>query len=133
MGPRAFARLVLRLSALPCAGVGLAFLAAPAAMGSLVGLELTSVTADNDVRAVYGGVSSGLALFLWVSASRPDWLVPGLAAQLLTFGGLALARVLSWAVAGWPGPIAHLLHAGEIVGIAAAALALRGLGREARR
>ena len=119
--------IVLALSALPFAGVGAFFLLAPATAGGIVGLELTDVTADNDVRAVYGGLGLGLAAFLALAARREAWHRPALTAQVLTYGGLALARVLSWAVAGWPGPVAFLLHGGEIVGVCFGVFALRRL------
>jgi hypothetical protein len=94
-------------------------------MASLVDVVVASATADNDVRAVYGGVASGLALFFWLAASRPEWFRPALAAQIFTMGGLAGARFISWAVAGPPEPIGYALHLGEFVGFAAGIVALR--------
>ena len=54
-------------------GVEWAFLASPASFAALVDISLMSTTADNDFRAVYGGVSLGLALFFLASLSRPAW------------------------------------------------------------
>ncbi len=121
------ARAVLGLSALAYGGVGLAFLIAPAAMGGLVGLSLRDATADNDVRAVYGGLGLGFALFCLLAAARDAWMRPALAATALTLGGMASARVVSWVAVGRPGPLAFLLHAAEVAGCAAAVAALSAL------
>ncbi len=117
-------RWVLALSSLPFLGIGVAFLFWPAPMASRVGLTVADALADNDVRAVYGGMQLGIGSFLALSATRPAWVVPGLTASLLAFGGLAAARVLSIFVVGEPGSTGLLLHAGEALGIAAAAFAL---------
>jgi hypothetical protein len=126
------ARLVLVLSALPFAAIGLAFLVRPVAMASLVGVTLEGSAADNDVRAVYGGLQLGCAAFLAACAYVPGWLRPGLAAQLMTFGGLALARIVSWVAVGLPEGLGLLLHLGEVVGLAAGVWAWRSLAVELR-
>jgi hypothetical protein len=120
-----FTRVVLQLSSLAYAIVGVSFLAAPAVMASLIDVVVSSATADNDVRAVYGGVASGLAVFFWLAASRPEWFRPALVAQVLTMGGLAGARFVSWAAVGLPEPIGFGLHLCELVGFGAGIAALR--------
>ncbi len=122
-----FARIVLALSALPFAGVGAAFLAAPAAMAGLVGVSLSDATADADVRAVYGGLQIGCAVLLALAASRPEAVRFGLMAQLSLYGGLAAARFVAYAAAGLPSALGLALHAGELVGLALGVLAWRGL------
>jgi hypothetical protein len=107
------------------AAIGAAFVLAPHTFAPLVGIELTSITADNDFRAVYGGVPAGLAVFFVMALRRPDWLRPALMVVALTLGGLAASRVWSWLVAGWPEPIGLALHASEILGLGATLLALR--------
>jgi len=77
------------------------------------------------VRAVYGGVSAGLAIFLWLCAARSEWQRPGLLAALLTFGGLVVARSISWLVAGSPGALGLALHVLELAGLVLCAVALR--------
>jgi hypothetical protein len=119
--------LVLLGSAAAYGSIGGAFLAAPASMARLVGVELTSITADNDVRAVYGGLAFGLAVFFGIAAGRRDWWRPALWVLLLSAGGMACARVVSWVLIGMPDPIAFGLHAAEIIGVAAAGLALSAL------
>ncbi len=54
---------------------------APQYVASSLGLSATSVTGDNELRAVYGGLVGGLALFFALASFRPAWHAPGLAAQ----------------------------------------------------
>jgi hypothetical protein len=83
-----FARLVLALSALPFAGIALAFLVALAAR---VDVSLGSATADHDVRAVHGGLQLGCAARLASGAFR----IALHAGEALGFGAawLALRRL----------------------------------------
>jgi len=110
-------RLVVLLSALPFVGIGLAFVAAPGAMAPLVGLEPTNVTADNDLRAVYGGLSLGCAALLAWCGVREERIGLGVSAVLFLYGGLAAGRFVSLAVAGAPEALGFMLHAGELVGL----------------
>ncbi len=117
------ARIVLRLSAVPFAVVGVAFLIRPEDMASWVGVSLGSATADADVRAVYGGLQLGCAALLFGAAANRDWVRAGVHAQLALYGGLAAARFLSMAIVGLPSPFGIALHAGELVGLFCGALA----------
>jgi hypothetical protein len=124
-------RLVCLLSALPFAGVGMAFLVAPVQMGALVGLEVTSVTADNDLRGVYGGLSLGCAALLAWCAMRDDRTYVGVHAQVFTFAGLAGGRLVSLVVSGPPEPLGLALHAAELVGLGCGLSALSQVRRTA--
>ncbi len=124
-----FARIVLGLLAFVYGVLALAFLASPVFFAALVDISLTSTTADNDFRAVYGGVSLGLALFFVASLSRPAWFRPALTAAALIFGCMVAARVLSWALAGFPAGIAYGLQLSEAAGFALTLLALQRLSR----
>jgi hypothetical protein len=106
---------------------GVPFLLFPATMTGFVDVSLGSVTADNDVRAVYGGVATGLAVFLGLSLRRDDWLSPALWVIALTLGGLATGRFISWLVLGLPSPLGLGLHAAELAGLALALVTLRRL------
>lgn len=119
-----FARLVLRLSALAFAGIGAAFLFAPASMASFVGVSFAGATADNDIRAVYGGLQLGCAGVLWAASRRSESLHLGLLVQILLFSGLALGRFVSWSVVGLPDALGLGLHAAELVAIGAGLAAL---------
>jgi hypothetical protein len=126
-----FARIVLALSALPFGSIGAAFLLLPADMAGLIGLSLADATADADVRAVYGGLQLGCAALLALAATNPDWCRAGLVAQLLLYGGLAGARVISYALVGLPSALGWALHLGELVGFALGIAAWRRLPRPA--
>jgi ribosomal protein S18 acetylase RimI-like enzyme len=128
-----FARFVLASSALPFAAIGLAFLIAPFEMGARVGISLVNATADNDARAVYGGLQLACAALLAAAARGSEAQVrAGLAAQLALSGGLAGARCVSLALAGAPSALGFALHAGELAALAAGAVAWRGLASASR-
>jgi hypothetical protein len=122
------AQAVLRLSALPFAAIGLAFLLAPEAMASHVGVTLARATADHDVRAVYGGLQLGCAALLWWGAAQPERVRFALVAQALLYGGLAGARGLGWLATGAPSALGIALHVAEILGFAVGVWALRQHG-----
>ena len=124
-----FARIILALSAVPFACIGAAFTLFPLQMGEFLGLSLADATAVADVRAVYGGLQLGCALFLGLAAANVAWSRAGLAAQLALYGGLGSARFLSYLVSGLPSTLGLLLHAGELVGLALGAIAWRKCSR----
>ena len=125
-----FTRFVVFASAFPFAAVGLAFLVAPFEMSARVGIALASAAADNDARAVYGGLQVACAAVLaaaaWGDAAQ---LRAGLAAQLALYGGLVGARCLSLALVGLPSAPVLTLLAAEGVALAAGAVAWRRLRR----
>jgi hypothetical protein len=123
-GPTRLARLVLVGSALAFAVIAVPFLVAPSAMAPHVGLSLAGALADNDVRAVYGGLQLGCAAFLGFCALAPHSIRTGLIAQLLLFGGLVLGRFASWLVVGLPGPLGLALHGAEVLALALGGVAL---------
>lgn len=127
-----FARVILALSAIPFALIGVAFTLFPVEMGAVVGVSLADATAIADVRAVYGGLQLGCALFLGLAAANTEWTRAGLAAQLALYGGLALARVYSYAAAGMPSALGLALHAGEIAGLVFGGLAWTKLTKHSR-
>ena len=128
MSTLAFARLQLAVAALLFGGAGLAFLVSPGTLGA-IGIELGSVNASGDVRAVYGGLEIGLGLFLAYCALDPARIPLGVLASLGTLGGMVLARGLSALVDGAPSGIGWLLWGAEAAcaGLALAAwLRVRG-------
>ncbi len=77
-----FPRVVVLLSAVPFAGIGLAFLVSPEGMVALIGLSLRDATAQADIRAVYGGLQLGRAGFLAYCVFYSSFVRPGLVAQI---------------------------------------------------
>jgi hypothetical protein len=121
------ARLSLSLTALVYAGFGFAFLVWPALI-TWAGVELTSPAAHTEIRAFYGGLEIGLALFFVLAATRRAWFRPGLVAQAASLGGLALGRVFGVIVDGEPEPLLYLLITAETIGALIGLVALRRLG-----
>lgn len=122
-----FARAVLLLCALPFIAIGLAFLVQPALLGSFVDVDVVSALADNDVRAVYGGLQLACGVVLALCSRWDRLLAPGLFCLLILYGGLAAGRSLSWLLAGSPGALGLVLHGGELIAIVSGIAALRVL------
>jgi len=120
-------RLSLRLAALAFAGFGVALLARPALIATL-GIELANPTAVTEIRAFYGGLELGLALFFALASTREAWLRPALFAQAAALGGTALARLAGVVLDGSAEPLLLLFGALEGVGALLAVLALRTPG-----
>lgn len=102
-------------------------------MAELVGVVVTTATADADVRAVYGGLQLGCAFLLAWAASRPRWILPGLVAQVALYGGLGLARFVTYALVGLPSALGLALHVGELVAVIFGAVAWRIASRNLER
>ena len=117
--------LTLWGGALAFAGIGVAFLVGPQTMGRFVGVMLEGPTADNDARAVYGGLQLACGVGLAWAAGRPRWHRPALAAQTLLFCGLAGGRFVSLLLVGRPSALALGLHAAELVAIVCSVACLR--------
>ena len=115
------------LAALAFAGIGAAFLVGPEAMGRHVGVSLAGAIADNDVRAVYGGLQLACGALLLLFARERRWLRAGLLAQIVLFAGLVAGRCVSLALVGSPGTLGLVLHGCELLGLLAGVLCLRAL------
>jgi hypothetical protein len=121
------------LSGVVFGGAGIAFLLDPSWV-RFVDLEPMTATAASDVRAVFGGLEIGVGVFLlWAAIwPGPGWLRAGLTAQVTTFGGLALGRVVSFFIDGWPGLLSLALFAGELLGAGLGLLVAGYWSREGR-
>lgn len=120
-----FQRVVLVLTALAFAGIGVGFLLLPARMAARLDLSLETSLAANDVRAVYGGLQIGLGVFFLLASARPSWHRTALGVLVAAFAGLAGGRFVSLALDGWAGGFAALLHGAELLGLACGLWALR--------
>jgi peptidoglycan/LPS O-acetylase OafA/YrhL len=119
-------RLSLRLAALAFAGFGVALLVRPALLGTL-GIELGRPAAVTEIRAFYGGLELGLAVFFALASTRDEWLRPALFAQAASLGGIVLARLVGFAIDGSAEPLLLLFAAIETTGAVLAIAALRRL------
>jgi hypothetical protein len=115
------------------AGFGVGFAAVPNELAELVtGGAPATPSAATDMRATYGGVSLGLALFFGLCAARPQWVRPGLVAALLVVGSLGATRLVGIVADGEPNGFMLLFLASEIAAVGLTAVALRSVGSAPR-
>ena len=88
-----FARVLLAVQALVLACLGLAYFIRPHEMSNLSGMLLMGPAAISDVRAAYGGLPLGLAVFLGVAAARLELARAGLILLVLLYTAQGLARI----------------------------------------
>jgi len=88
-----FAKFSLLASAIGFAGFGLALFIAPNLMES-AGLSVIDPAGRIEIRAFYGGIELGLAMFFLI-ALKKDWILPGLSVQIETNGFIVIARIVS--------------------------------------
>lgn len=122
------ARISLMLTAIAFGGFGLWLLLQPEGITGL-GVELTRPVARAEIRAFYGGLELGMALFFAVSASRPQWFGPGLFVQATALGGAAFGRIFGIVVDGVSDALFFGLLAAELSGCLVGIVALRLLDR----
>lgn len=87
------ARLFLVVQLLLLAGFGGAYFLWPQEMGAVSGMLLMESSAITDVRAQYGALPVGLAVFLALALWRPELTRPALVLLLVLYASLALGRI----------------------------------------
>ena len=92
-------RVLVVLGALIFLGFGLWLFCIPEALAG-IGIVLETPEARIDVRATYGGLELGIATFLFLCASRNEWLRLGLMATACGIAGLGLGRLGGIALEG---------------------------------
>jgi peptidoglycan/LPS O-acetylase OafA/YrhL len=125
------ARISLLLAGLAYAGFGILTLAWPRSMG-ILGVELTRPAAVTEIRAFYGGLELGMALFFFRALRDPAWHRPALFVQAASLGGVVLARLFGIVIDGSGEPLVLLLAAAEGAGALLGFIALRRLEAESR-
>jgi hypothetical protein len=75
----------------------------PSRVTAITEVTLGTPAALADGRAVYGGLTAGLGIFLLKAASRPQWLEAGLWVCALSLGVPALGRILGIVMDGASG------------------------------
>lgn len=121
-------RTLLYVSAAIFMLFAIAYLIAPIEMTRLIGISLTSSGAT-DIRATYGGLQAGIALFLFWSAKSSARTQSGLLALFFICGSVSVFRGVGVLVSGELG----LHYVGFLFEIPLASLAvivLRGRIRE---
>ena len=86
-------RLFLLVQILSLAGFGLAYFIYPQETANLSGMLLMAPAAVTDVRAYYGGLQLGLAVWLGLALLRGELLRPALMLLVLLYSALLLARL----------------------------------------
>lgn len=121
-----FARLIVGFAALSFLGFGVAFLVAPDTLIASVDLSPTSPVGLTELRAFYGGLEIGLAVYLisCLLGDRRD-LISGTSVTALSMGAVALARAWGMWVDGTAGS--------AMAGFMATELLLAGLALIARQ
>ena len=117
-------KVVLIATGLLYLAFGVAFLVAPAALGGWVHLGVDHPVARTELRAFYGGLEIGLAVFLFFCVSRPEWIVPGLLAGALALGCTAAARIVGIVVDRSTGTMLVAILLVEVAFAVASAVAL---------
>lgn len=97
-----FQKIVLGLSGLTAAGVGLAILADPVGFYAGYGISIgDSPSLLNELRAP-GANLAGLGAIMLVGAVKPAWTRFSAALGAMVFLAFAFGRLVSIAVDGWP-------------------------------
>jgi len=99
---RMLGRVFLGLTALLVGGYGVVCLLDPGVVTAAAGLALPVAAAEVEVRAMYGGVQVGVAVFTALGAVRADLCRPALFALALVFPAVAAARLLGMVLASSP-------------------------------
>ncbi|PZW41280.1 MULTISPECIES: DUF4345 domain-containing protein [unclassified Pseudomonas] len=88
-----YARIYLVVQLLLLAGFGIAYFLRPQEMGAVSGMLLMESAAVTDVRAFYGALQLGLAVFLGLALSRHELTRQALTLLLVLYSSLALGRI----------------------------------------
>lgn len=88
-----FARVFLAVQILILAGFGLAYFLRPHEMGAVSGMLLMEAAAVTDVRAYYGTLQVGVAVFLGLGLWSRDLTRPALILLLVLYVSLVLGRI----------------------------------------
>lgn len=89
-----FARVFLAVQILVLAGFGVAYFLRPQEMGAISGMLLMEASAVTDVRAYYGALQVGVAVFLGLGLWLRELTRPALTLLLVLYVSLALGRIV---------------------------------------
>ena len=110
------------------AAFGIGFVAAPVELAELFfDAAPTAPSGLIDMRATYGGLSIGAAIFFGLCAGRREWQRPGLLAAIFVMAGLAAGRVVGLFADGDPNGFMWLFLALEVGAVGLVTMALREL------
>ena len=90
--------LLLLLAALMFGGFGVMLMLDPTWLDRWLEIRAGGAEGNTELRAFYGGMEIGLALFLVACATKPAWRGIGCVALTLLCGGTAAGRIYGFAV-----------------------------------
>lgn len=106
---------------------GVGFIIFPELLSNIItGSIPATASAMTDMRATYGGMALGIALFFGFCARKADAVRIGLIASLLVLAGIALGRTVGIFIDGNPNIFMYLLLSAEVVFAALVLFALKG-------
>jgi hypothetical protein len=123
-----FARVVLFVAGAIYLLFGALFLVQPDRSAGWVDLQLGSPSARTEIRAFYGGLEIGLALFLAGCAFSSRWITAGLVALATACACTAAGRIVGMLVDGSSSTIILVSLAVELAIVAVAVVALWRVG-----
>lgn len=77
------------------------------------------------MRATYGGMALGIAIFFGICARNPDTVRIGLIASALVLSGIAFGRIMGMFIDGNPNIFIYLLLSAEVLFAALILFALK--------
>jgi len=105
---------------------GVGFIMMPGFLANLLTDAVPGTTsAMIDMRATYGGMALGIAIFFGVCARHPDTVRIGLIASVLVLFCIALGRIVGIFIDGSPNIFIYLLLSAEILFAALILFALK--------
>lgn len=99
----------------------------PKRLAGWVDIELQSVTAVADFRAMYGGMCLGAGFIFALGFLRHEWRVPAVLLAVTTAGGLLLARLWTALIEG---PVGSYIHAAMVLEVLAVIIGIALLRHE---
>ena len=106
----------------------IAYLVVPIQMAAPIGITLTP-SGETDIRATYGGLQAGIALFLFWTARSSERVLAGLLSLLLVCGSVAVFRGIGILISGELG-LHYVGFLFEVPLAFLAAISMRGRVRE---
>lgn len=95
---------------------GVGFIVMPGLLSNLLtGAAPATTSAMIDMRATYGGMALGIAIFFGICAKNTDTVRIGLISSLLVLTGIALGRIAGIFIDGDPNIFMYLLLSAEIL------------------
>lgn len=122
----AFQRTLLWINCVLFIVFGIGFILIPGSLSNLMtGSVPATTSAMTDMRATYGGMALGIAIFFGICARNPDTVRIGLIASALALSCIAFGRIVGIFIDGSPNIFIYLLLSAEVLFAAMILFALK--------